>query len=149
MRDAFSMLYVQTQKHNNLFLDLLIKSERLYLATQMNHHPYIGLSYENLVDKLIENEFYHKVHDIKFHHMSYLVQFIHAPKLDELISKSQSLENHEKNYLTAKHHFHNMSYDLAYELLENQPYDDIGSYELLLLTLNRLDNKKVLKEKIM
>jgi len=146
IKEAFSILAIPKDTVKNLFLKYLIETERLSLATTMNHHPYISLNYETLMNELIENEFYHKVHEIKFNYMSYLVQFIDEDKLNLMLDKAKSMEVYQKNYLKAKYYFENMQYENSFHLLKDQLHDDIGSYKLAIFVLNRSKQVHTLKQ---
>lgn len=144
IKEAFSILGHVNLNMDHLYLKLLIETEKFVLATKMNHHPYISLNYEHLKFMLIENELYQKLNKIKFSYMTYLVQFIHESKLDEILERSKHYETYQKNYLRAKYHYEHMQYELSYKLLKNQ-MDDIHSYKLVLMSLNRLNQFKDIK----
>lgn len=148
LKDAFSILAISVDNVQNLFLKILIKAERFYLATKMHHHAYITIHFDNLLDLLTENEFYHKVHAIKFYYISYLASFVNEVVLEDFLSKTKHIQSFELSYLKAKHHYINMQYEVAYDVIKNQPIDDIGTYQLSLMTLNRMQNKKNLKDKL-
>jgi transcriptional regulator with XRE-family HTH domain len=145
LKEAFSILGHVNLDMDNLYLKLLIETEKFMLATKMNHHPYISLSYEHLKFMLIENELYQKLNKIKFSYMAYLVQFIHESKLDEILERSKHYETYQKNYLRAKYYYEHMQYELSYKLLKEQ-MDDMHSYKLALMSLNRLNHLKDIKK---
>jgi len=147
LKEAFSILGHVNLDMDNLYLKLLIETEKFILATKMNHHPYISLSYEHLKFMLIENELYQKLNKIKFNYMTYLVQFIHESKLDEILERSKHYETYQKNYLRAKYYYEHMQYELSFKLLKDQ-MDDMHSYKLALMSLNRLNQLKDIKKLI-
>ena len=144
LKEAFSILGHVNTDLDNLYLKLLIETEKFVLATKMNHHPYISLNYEYLKSILIENELYQKFNKIKFSYMTYLVQFIHESKLDEILERSKHYEAYQKNYLRAKYYYEHMQYEQSYTILKNQ-MNDMHSYKLALMSLNRLNQFKDIK----
>lgn len=148
LKDAFSVLNIETDHYPLLHLDILIASERIHLATKMNHHPYIVLTYEALIDQCIENEFYHKVHELKYHYLTYMVQFINEPMLNELLDKSKNLKPDQRAFVKAKYFFMNMDYELAIETLNSEPLNSKASLELKLLILNRLNQSSIMNESL-
>ncbi|WIF88706.1 helix-turn-helix domain-containing protein [Acholeplasma laidlawii] len=146
LKDAFSVLNIETNHYQLLHLDILIACERIYLATKMNHHPYIVLTYESLIDQCIENEFYHKVHELKYYYLTYMVQFINEQILNELLDKSKNLKPYQKAFVKSKYHFINMDYELAIETLNSEPLISLEAHELKLLILNRINQTNVMKD---
>ncbi|WP_025725110.1 helix-turn-helix domain-containing protein [Acholeplasma granularum] len=146
IKDAFETLQMSKDKYDHNKLSILIKSQLIKLACMMNHHTYIILNYEKLRKSLINDEHYHITHDIKYMYLLYFLPFLTFDQLVEKLENSRHFEKHQEDFLKAKHHYLNMKYDEAYQILKDKETHDILYFELSLFTLNKLRNHRSLEK---
>src|SRR5690606_24122923 len=118
LKDAFSVLNLDMPYKMDCYLGCLMMKMRIMLATKMNNHPFILLNYEQVVAYLIDHEYYHIAHELKYDYIVYLVQFITLENLEYMLDKSLHLKDEQKKYVLARYHFLNGSYEQAYPIIQ-------------------------------
>ena len=148
LKDAFSVLNLDMPYKMDCYLGCLMMKMRIMLATKMNNHPFILLNYEQVVAYLIDHEYYHIAHELKYDYIVYLVQFITLENLEYMLDKSLHLKDEQKKYVLARYHFLNGSYEEAYPIIQGLELYDINFYNLSIQILNKIGDKEALKKLI-
>lgn len=148
LKDAFCVLNMDTPYPMDSYLGCLMMKSRIILATKMNNHPFILLNYEQVVSYLIDHEYYHVAHDLKYHYIVYLVQFITYENLVIMLDKSLHLKEEQKKYVLARYYFLNGAYEDAYPIIQGLELYDISFYNLSIQILNKINDKETLKKLI-
>ncbi len=145
IKDAFTVLNLKYGVCTHHKLKTLIDKEKVALATLMNNHPYILLNYEKTMEQLMAHEYYHLIHDQKFKYISYLSQFINQNDLNQVLDKVLHINEHQKNYIIARHEFLNMNYKESYQMIMGKENLNLRYFCLALQVLNKLAYKEPLR----
>lgn len=148
VKDAFVSLTLHVGKTTHIKLLTLINKEKIVLASLMNNHPYILLHYEKLIIHLIQHEYYHIVHEIKFMYLNYLAQFLSQEDLEKILEKAVHLDNYQKNYILARYDFLHMNYEACYQKLIGKERTNFMYFMLSINVLNKLKYKDDLEHLI-
>lgn len=141
LKDSFIALELIKKKNVHQKLDLLIQKDKLRISLMMNHHPYIQLHYEKMIQKLVYHGYYHLVNELKVYYFTYMNQFLNEAQLNKHLNDNLHISKENKAYLKAHFYYIHMRYESAYELMKNYTINDVRSYMLMLLILNRLNKK--------